>query len=161
MERAPTRLRSALTDRRRQCPGFGGKSMAARRGPVATAGCAGAVPRTAIDCQRARLGQRPMAFSPLAQRRGKTPRRPVGAETSKARRPRNPPAPSPRSRAPGRKPRGSDRRDRLVKGRHRHSAIVVRSRRYRNARDGLLEDGAHVRYSEDFGSERLRPRIPR
>src|ERR1700722_14986784 len=55
----------------------------------------------------------------------------------------------------------SDWWDRLAKGRHRHSAIVVRSRRHRNAREGLLEDGAHVRYSEDFGSERLRPRIPR
>ena len=59
----------------------------------------------------------------------------------------------------GRKQRGG-RWDRLAKGRHRHSAIVVRSRRYRNARNGLL-DGAHVRYSEDFGSDGLRPRIPR
>src|ERR1700733_8677684 len=46
------------------------------------------------------------------------------------------------------------------KSRHRHSAIVVRSRCHRNARDDLLEDGAHVRYSEDYGSERLRPRVP-
>ena len=132
------RLWPALNDRRRQCLGFGGKSMASG-GPVAAAGHARALPKKAIYCQRDRLEQISMLFSPPAQ--GRTPAT-LGAQTRKARRPRNPPATSPSSRALGRKPGGGKWWDRLAKGRHRHSAIVVRSRRYRNARDGLLEDGA-------------------
>jgi hypothetical protein len=56
----------AQNDRRRQCLGLGGKSMASG-GPVAAAGHARALPKKAIYCQRDRLEQISMLFSPPAQ----------------------------------------------------------------------------------------------
>lgn len=172
MERASSALRPALTDRGRQCPDFDGKSMATGRSRYGRtwrrlAGTSDQLP--AGHCglrKRVRRAHEPT--SPRAgyesfkvrERLGEQQRRPKGDRARHG-------APGgacdqhvPAVLSLGRKQRGG-RWDRLAKGRHRHSAIVVRSRRYRNARNGLLEDGAHVRYSEDFGSDGLRPRIPR